>query len=134
MCYRNRLGRIPKTEKVKYEHLTEWDNPDVAPYYQLEGYEELFELCIHYNKDDLKVKDFFSFDIYDECEAEFYILEKEGLKYITDGLHKKILDNFTKLMDNFLDENGDKNKVISYLQGKVWDWQDNCFDVKPYLS
>ena len=44
MGYRNRLGRIPKTEKVKYQHLTEWDNPDVAPYRELEGFEELFEI------------------------------------------------------------------------------------------
>lgn len=132
MGYRNRLGRIPKVEKAKYEHLTEWDNLDIAPYRELDGFEELFEIGISYNKNDLKAKDFFSFDIYDEYEAEFYILEKEGLKYIIDDLHKKILDNFTKLRDDCLKENGDKNKISSYFQGKVWDWQDSCFDVKPY--
>ena len=73
-----------------------------------------------------------SYDIYDEYEAEFYVLEKEGLKYIIDDLHKKILDNFTKLRDNCLNDNGDKNKVLSYFQGKVWDWQDNAFNLKPY--
>jgi hypothetical protein len=31
-----------------------------------------------------------------------------------------------------LKENGDKNKINSYFQGKVWDWQDNCFGLKPY--
>ena len=44
MGYRNRLGRIPKTEKVKYEHLAEWDNLDVAPYRDLEDFAELFEI------------------------------------------------------------------------------------------
>ena len=132
MGYRNRLGRIPKTEKAKYEHLIEWDNPDVTPYYELEGFEELFELCISYTKEALKAKDFFSFDIYKGYEAEFYILDKEGLKYIIDDLHKQILKNYTELRDDIAGDNTNISKIINHLQSKVWVWQENVFDVKPY--
>lgn len=130
MGYRNRLGKIPKTEQVKYQHLTEWDNDDVAPYRQLDGFIEIFELGIGYSREEIKAKDFFSFDIYSECEAEFYILEKEGLKYIIDDLHKHILEGFTKLRDSC--SQGDTDHVFSYLQGKVWEWEINNFGVKPY--
>lgn len=126
MGYRARLGKIPKKEKDKFDGK----NYDESKKLLSEGrrihtpdsYTQLIELGKYFNFKKGEIN-FYSFDIYKECESEFYIMTKENLKELIYDYHENIHIMYERLAKGL----DDRQK---FLNSKVREW-DNKF-IDPY--
>ena len=131
MGYRSRLGRIPKTEREKYvgktcKEVFYLGSEGPVPY-RPPGYEQLYEI----GKTALRPKDmseFYSFDLYDAAEYEFFILSKSGMLEIIEAYHSWILEMYTEL------ESGTDEDRKRFIASKVRKWGDDSskFGICPY--
>jgi len=136
MGYRVRLGRIAKSEREKYKGKSYeecsklyGDKYDCFPSYRLPEHEELFEIgkywdFKHETGETEKLEGFYDFDVYKECESEFYIMSKPQLLKIIDWYHDKIYLYFQDLYDG-------KEDPQVYFASKVNEWKDKKW-TKPY--
>jgi len=126
--YRLRLGRVNKSEKhiftgLSIDEVQNMIGDTFAPY-RPPFHTELFEIgkYVDYAK---HVRPFYDFDIVEECEAEFHIMRKEGLKLIIDDYHDKVFQNY-KDMENSKD-------IESFISRRTKEWSKE-YSLPYYLD
>lgn len=125
MGYRTRLGKIPKSAQAKYAGLT-LDQVEAmmpsgcSPYYPPEHI-ELYELGRSVEWRESLAPFYDGFNIVEECEAEFHILDKDGLKAIIESYRKKIHMYYEGLL--LLSEADDAVAVKTFFMGRMRDWE-----------
>jgi hypothetical protein len=123
MGYRSRLGKVVKAEKVRFEGKSakevEAMLPEDSSCYYPDFHTELYGLGKYFDFTKGEAP-FYSFDIEEECEAEFYIMSKEELKSLIGDYHSTIKSYLESLKSG-----------KAYLESKQQEW-DSRFDLKPY--
>lgn len=136
MGYRSRLGRVKKTERDKFmglshdeadETLEEYFDPnsarDAGALYRPYFHEQFIELG-KYCQFDIAPEPFYDgFNIQEECEAEFHILTKQGLKQIIREYHKAVEEHYQELRTK-MDSNdpNDIHDVKIFLSNRQREW------------
>ncbi len=135
MGYRLRLGKVKKTEEEKYagktyEEVTEIIEKieeDSAPY-RPPFHTELFEIG-KYVKYDKHMIPFYDFDIEADCEAGFYIMTKEGLKFIIGDYHLKVYNMYKNL------SNESRRNTRAFFERRAREWDSSSklkMNMNPY--
>lgn len=129
MGYRYRLGKVKKSEKEKFDGLNyqkaEKLINDRYAVYRPEFHNQIYELD-SFDHSCLKYEHFYSFDIFEETECEFYILCKEGLRTIIDSYHQIIYEEYEDLLT--CDQ---EFKKLVFIKSKLRTW-DNKNGILPY--
>ena len=107
MGYRSRLGKVKKSEQLRFIGMGLKDvekelGEDNSPYYP-DFHTQLYELG-KYFEFTKGIVPFYSFDIYKECECEFYIMSKEELKELIIDYHEIIYQYFERMAQGVEDE------------------------------
>lgn len=151
MGYRIRLGKVSKKEKQRFKGLNheqaviENGGENNSLYYP-PFHTQLYEIGKYVAFEKGRTA-FYDFDIVDATEAEFDVLDKEGLAFVIESYRKSTLDFYIKILKPF--ENyaklaephaklDNKNlpdtehicRVLANIQGKIDIWQSQFS--KPY--
>lgn len=128
MGYRARLGRVEKTEKARFagktceeaEEMMEESYSCYRPGFHFELY-ELGKYC----EFDIKPESFYDFDVEKECECEFHILSKDGLKQIIAEYHEKVASNYREISE--------KGEWRQFIESRNREWnKKSSYGMLPY--
>ena len=150
MGYRSRLGRVAKSDRERYmgksydacEITLEESYPDgdEGALYRPHFHEQFIELG-KYCQFEIAPEPFYDgFDIGEECESEFHILSKYGLKQIIREYHENVATRYKELFEQL--EDGQTGEVTNFLRSRMNEWSfERCdmyknaehpFDMSPY--
>ena len=126
MGYRSRLGKVAKIEKDRFNGKTHDEVEQLlgeynSPYYP-DFHTQLYELGKYYNFTKGKIP-FYSFDIEEIYETEFYIMTKDELKELIREYHDLIYQYYEKLAQG-------KDNVDEFIRSKARQWCAKSID--PY--
>lgn len=105
MGYLVRLGKIAKSEHIKYQGKT-FDEctaiiGDNECLYRLPEHKELYDIGKTTAFESHHLVDFYSFDIYDLTESDFRILPREGLLHIIEMYRAEISAYYSEMYKEF---------------------------------
>ena len=131
MGYHNRLGRVAKHHKdavsgMTYKQAAEYAGKNGAVY-RPTWHTELYEIGKYFSFQSEHLTAFYdTFDVSKECESEFYILTKEGLKELIAYYHSLVHEGLQEIAS-------DENRRQHYVDCKLrnWDAKDK-YNILPY--
>lgn len=130
MGYRTRLGRINKEMKNAVQGMS---HDEVCKHFGIRSvyrnmpdYEELHEIGKYIDFSDGTGR-FFDFDVYEETEAEFFIMTKEQLAKAIKSYADDVQGYYQELLDKFRNPKHDtKHEIDCLLREKADNWSQEC--------